>query len=342
MTMTSPSRFNSSVSVATLVVAVIGTVAASYAYHRIAIRRESRRYQSLRGAERKGRIRAEVKLRQALRQNLNDTGAETTNGSNDFENSMTLKRIGTVVSPFTKRVGTPRQGALVPSSRGYIEFTVAPQALEGLAEYTHLWVIFGFHANTNVPGSLKSKIKPPRAPYKVGHLSTRSPHRPNPIGLSLVKIECIEKRRLYISAFDLVHGTPVYDIKPCVPWDCPEKLRVPEWVSRKDSLPRVELDMELLQPHMKELAPVYARTEVKLAQSAIKEILAQDPRCDRKRGTSTDKPFSIVVGSLQIEFLVDNEGVVRVIKMNPIQFPDSAYVEGIPLSSELIDEAKET
>jgi tRNA-Thr(GGU) m(6)t(6)A37 methyltransferase TsaA len=101
------------------------------------------------------------------------------------------------------------------------------ETLEGIDQYSHAWIIFEFHANTDHVASKKTKIRPPRGGgIKVGQLATRSPHSPNAIGLSLVKVEHLDlhSHRLYISAIDLVNGTPVYDIKPYVPWDMQEDL----------------------------------------------------------------------------------------------------------------------
>jgi len=327
--------------------AVLTTAVVSYCVHRISLNRHVSEWQEKRAAERKGRIRAEVKLRTALKQQQRSS----TNTTKD--NTFTLKQIGTVRSPFTKRMGTPRQGALAPSSRGYIEFShdIQPAALEGMEQYSHVWVVFQFHANTDLVGeSRKSKIKPPRAPVKVGMLSTRSPHRPNPIGLSLVKFERLQGRRLYISALDLVNGTPIYDVKPCVPWDIPgfglsncdsNVLIVPEWVSQQDALPQVEFTTHA-SAALKELmstgnvvSQAYEKTEFELVKSAIQEILAQDPRSGHKRGTATtDMPYNILFGSAQVEFVVESSGNVQVVGTRPAEFPEEAYVDGIPLASE--------
>lgn len=126
-------------------------------------------------------------------------------------------------------MGTPRQGALVPSGRGFVQLRIPVECIEGLESYSHAWIIFTFHANTDTPtattiGSAtnttssklnfsKTKIRPPRGNgIKVGMLATRSPHRPNNVGLSLVKISGVDKKekRLHIQALDLVNGTPVY------------------------------------------------------------------------------------------------------------------------------------
>jgi len=199
-----------------------------------------RSWKQKRDEERTGRIRAEVKLRDALMKiqkyetenkvKFNGKANELNAADNDIndpkDDIMVLQMIGNIISPFPKRMGTPRQGSLVPSVRGCVQLqsNIDPLLLDGIEEYSHVWIIFSFHQNTNLNTSTKTKIRPPRAPHKIGQLSTRSPHRPNPLGLSLVKVERWEpsKRRLYISALDLVDGTPVYDIKPWVPWDIPD------------------------------------------------------------------------------------------------------------------------
>jgi tRNA (Thr-GGU) A37 N-methylase len=118
--------------------------------------------------------------------------------------------------------------------------------------YSHVWLSFKFHLNTNVLKQSKAfqgstvtngqpngtftftaKITPPMLKKKVGVLSTRSPHRPNPIGITLAKIERVDKRTrtLHVSSCDLVHDTPILDIKPYVPfYDSIRDARVPTWI----------------------------------------------------------------------------------------------------------------
>ena len=170
-------------------------------------RRSNWEWEKKRQEERTGRIRAEVKLRDALSKLKK---AKVVTGD---EHALPLSTVGIVHAPYPKRMGTPRQGALVPSSRGCIQFvkSLPPEILDGIDGYSHLWVIFQFHENTSLATSKKTKIRPPRGGgIKVGQLATRSPHRPNPLGLSLVTIDRWEPstRRLYIKALDLVDGTP--------------------------------------------------------------------------------------------------------------------------------------
>jgi tRNA-Thr(GGU) m(6)t(6)A37 methyltransferase TsaA len=301
-----------------------------YLHHRRIIIKLESKWNQERQAERKGRIRAEVKLRMASKQALNGDG------------TMSLTRIGTVVSPYIKRMGTPRQGALVPASRAFVELHVPMEALDGIEQYSHAWIIFEFHANTDLAASKKTKIRPPRGGgVKVGQLATRSPHRPNPIGLSLVKVERLDPthHRLYVSALDLVNGTPVYDIKPCVPWDLPGRfdglpLIVPDWVAEDDALSLVsfsakaESDLKAVLSG-KLMAPLYtvSNNGFEGAIQTIKQVLAQDPRASRKRGTSTaatEASYVIVFCQTQIEFRVV-DGNVEVINLNPAVFEDEHY-----------------
>ena len=87
--------------------------------------------------------------------------------------------------------------------------------LEGLSEYGYIWVIFIFHVGLNDYNNKKTKVAPPKLEgAKKGVFATRSPHRYNPIGLSVAKLDKVEDRTIHISGIDLIHGTPVLDIKP--------------------------------------------------------------------------------------------------------------------------------
>ena len=148
-------------------------------------------------------------------------------------------------SCFSRRAGTPRQGgALVRTARCRLHFDVEfvpKRSLEGLDEYSHAWVIYVFHANTNVcgtknGGAVKALVSVPRLNgEKRGCLSTRTPHRPRPVGLSVGKIISVdwERGEVTLGGIDLVDGTPVLDIKPYVPWcDSVTEATAPKWVTR--------------------------------------------------------------------------------------------------------------
>ena len=136
--------------------------------------------------------------------------------------------IGVVRSCFMDVCCTPRQPSLAPDARAVLQLdkSISPTALEGLEAHSHIWVLFLFHKNQNAVKletkgyTYKSKVRVPRnnSAGKVGCLATRSPHRPNPIGLSLAKIERVnlEDRQVWLSGSDLVDGSPILDIKPYV------------------------------------------------------------------------------------------------------------------------------
>ena len=137
-----------------------------------------------------------------------------------------FKPIGFVQTPFTQRFGIPRQPGLVPAAKGIIKMDASPDfqfALKGLEQFSHLWIIFVFHSHGG--NKWKPTIRPPRlgGKAKMGVLSSRSPHRPNPIGLSVVELERIDfdakgGAEIHVKGVDLLNGTPVLDIKPYLPY----------------------------------------------------------------------------------------------------------------------------
>ena len=186
-------------------------------------------------AERRGRTRVEQEMRHLANIQLNtDAG-------------FFVQPVGVVESCYRQCVGTPRQGLLAPQSRAAVLLSsnMSAESMDGLEDFSHVWLTFKFHLNTNSLKEAKAfdgvvsdissrpandpngkrkytftaKITPPMLKEKKGVLATRSPHRPNPFGVTLAKIDRVDKksRRLYVTACDLVNGTPILDIKPYVP-----------------------------------------------------------------------------------------------------------------------------
>jgi tRNA-Thr(GGU) m(6)t(6)A37 methyltransferase TsaA len=124
-----------------------------------------------------------------------------------------LQPIGVVRSPFREKRSAPRQPAAARGVTATIELDAGlpcEHMLQDLAGFSHLWVLFWFHRSAGY----KAKVKPPRSRRSRGVLATRAPHRPNPIGLSLVRLLRIEGRALHVSDVDMLDGTPVLDLKP--------------------------------------------------------------------------------------------------------------------------------
>jgi tRNA (adenine37-N6)-methyltransferase len=143
-------------------------------------------------------------------------------------NTLELTPVATIRSPFKSRFGIPRQSGLVPDAIGWIE-PHSPwhraEAWAGIEQYTHLWLIWQVHDRPHQP---VSSVRPPRlgGNARLGVFATRSPARPNPLGLSLVRLIAVEQHagrvRIRVSGLDLLDGTPIIDIKPHIAFtDCP-------------------------------------------------------------------------------------------------------------------------
>lgn len=131
----------------------------------------------------------------------------------------TFAPIGFVRSPFVERAQAPRQ-AVADGARG-VEGTIElvpgqgfEDALADVETFAWLWVVFVFHRNVEDGRGWTPKVHPPRSDVRRGVFATRSPHRPNPIGLSAVKLDRVEGLALHVSNLDLLDGTPVLDLKP--------------------------------------------------------------------------------------------------------------------------------
>ena len=164
----------------------------------------------------------------------------------------------------------PRQAGLAPDLRGEVRF-VAPydavEAVRGLEGFDYCWLLWGFSLNPDTEKSLT--VRPPRlgGNVRVGVFASRSPFRPNSIGLSCVKLDKVAPGVLYVSGADLADGTPVYDVKPYVRYaDCRPEARSgfvdsAEWIQMAVEIPGT-------------VASLFSSEEL----AALKELLAQDPR----------------------------------------------------------------
>lgn len=137
----------------------------------------------------------------------------------------TLSHIGIIHSPFKEKFGVPRQPGIAAAARATLELLPPydrEEALEGLAGFSHIWVIFVFHATG--PQGWRPTVRPPRlgGNTRVGVFASRSTFRPNPLGLSVVELDGFGREHgklvLYIKGADILDGTPVLDIKPYVPY----------------------------------------------------------------------------------------------------------------------------
>ena len=181
---------------------------------------------------------------------------------------MEIKPIAFFRSPLREKFGTPRQAGLVAELPGTVEFCEGfkPEMLDGLEGFDYLWMIWGFSLN-NPDAATASKVRPPRlgGNEKMGVYATRSPYRPNPLGLSSVKISSIDasRGRVEVLGADLVDGTPIFDIKPYLEYtDAHTGIRS----GFTDSVSAHKLTVQFLEG-----APP-------LDLPTLAEVLSQDPR----------------------------------------------------------------
>ncbi|MES9992330.1 MAG: tRNA (N6-threonylcarbamoyladenosine(37)-N6)-methyltransferase TrmO [Candidatus Thiodiazotropha sp.] len=188
--------------------------------------------------------------------------------------------IGRIHSCFKEKFGIPRQSRLIAEAEAHLEILPPynrPEAFRELAEYSHLWIIFVFHATKD---EWRPRVRPPRlgGNKRVGVFASRSPVRPNPIGLSVVDLLHLElsnnKVVLHLGGVDLLHGTPVLDIKPYLPY----VDAIPEAKSGyAPSAPgeAIELSYSSAAEDMLERLPAAQAQRLK---TLIQRILENDPR----------------------------------------------------------------
>ncbi len=190
---------------------------------------------------------------------------------------MEIKPIAYIRTEFPEKFGIPRQSGLAGGLRGTVVFEKEyrnPAALRGLEDFSHLWLIWGFSAN-KACGTWQPTVRPPRlgGNAHVGVLATRSPFRPNPIGLSCVEIESIVENTpdgpcINVRGADLMDGTPIYDIKPYIRYADSRPESVCGYV---DSLSDRRLQVVIPDGCAERIG-----SEAML--SALSEVLALDPR----------------------------------------------------------------
>lgn len=187
-----------------------------------------------------------------------------------------FRKIGEVRSPFRTKFGTPRQPGLV-QTHCFLELDSEFQpeiSLQGLERASHLWVLFCFHQNSS--SRFHAKVHPPRlSGESLGVFATRSPHRPNPIGLSVCKMIRIEKTGIWVEALDVIDGTPVLDIKPYLP----EVEALPEaefiWPAKPPKNSSAVLSVRWSEPARNSLQEMQVTESF---SSLVEKCLALDPR----------------------------------------------------------------
>ena len=228
--------------------------------------------------------------------------------------SLSMAPIGMVRTPFKEKFGIRRQGGLVDEVRATVELA-APfdreEAWRGIEGFSHLWLITWFHASK---GEAALTVRPPRlgGNARLGVFATRAPYRPNPIGLTLVRLEAVEVAgagvRLVVRGADLLDGTPVLDIKPYIPYAdavphavggfapaAPDSILNIVWseAARADAV-----RLAVCHPDLVEL---------------IEAVLARDPR-PAYQGDDPARVYGVRLYELDVRWSVA-EGVVTVLEL---------------------------
>jgi tRNA-Thr(GGU) m(6)t(6)A37 methyltransferase TsaA len=214
--------------------------------------------------------------------------------------------IGKLHSPYKEKFAVPRQPGLVPSAKAELEI-LPPyddiNAFNGLDEFSHLWLVFSFHKNTSTKDVWSPTVRPPRlgGNKRVGVFATRSPNRPNSMGLSLVEFHGLIQRNgklfLSLSNIDLVDGTPILDIKPYIPYaDAIPEARA----GFAQAAPDINLVVEFTEQARSQLRALAAKHEG--LQQLIIEVLQQDPRPAYKKSKSDDKVYAMHLSGFNIKW----------------------------------------
>ena len=193
-------------------------------------------------------------------------------------------------TPFDEKFGVPRQSRLAEDAIGEMVFPKSDfyaEAFRGIEQFTHLWLIFEFHQVASE--SVQALVRPPRfeGKLKLGVFSTRSPHRPNRLGLSVVKFLKLEEKgdsiHLFVGGVDMVNGTPILDIKPYVPY--------------ADSV--LEATAVLFESAPLRV-PVVWKCDPPPQRKLIEEVISLDPRPGHQKDDASE--YGVSVSGLNVRF----------------------------------------
>ena len=223
---------------------------------------------------------------------------------------MEIVPIAYIRTEFPEKFGIPRQSGLAENLRARIVFEPGfrnPDALRGIEGFSHIWLIWEFSANRRGGKSVSERdwqptVRPPRLGGNeyMGVFATRSPFRPNPLGLSCVEMERVDYDDkdgpvLYVKGADLMDGTPIYDIKPYVKYADSRPHALCGYV---DSLPERTLKVVLASEHSDKI-------EDKSILPALVEVLSLDPRPSYH--DDPERAYGLSFAGYNVRFLVDGK-----------------------------------
>lgn len=211
-----------------------------------------------------------------------------------------MKPIARITTDFPTKFGVPRQSGIIASLKGRVVFEPAyrnPEAVRGLEEFSHIWLLWEFSEAKREDWS--PTVRPPRLGGNIrkGVFATRSPFRPNPIGLSSVKLDKVEIDPqlgpvLHVSGADLMDGTPIYDIKPYIAYTDSHPDAISGFASKPaEYLLEVDFPETLLQKVNHDL------------RESLVEVLAHDPR--PQYHDDPDRVYGMEFGGYEVLFVVN-------------------------------------
>ena len=202
-------------------------------------------------------------------------------------------------SPVKEKFGLPRQAGLVPELKGEVRF-VAPynsiDSVRGLDGFDFVWLVWGF--SLNEPCAFSPTVRPPRlgGNTRVGVFASRSPFRPNGLGLSCVRLDSVEAGVLKVSGADLADGTPIYDIKPYIEY-ADSRTGIRSGFVDCSAWPTLEVEIP------DELSHILGPDEM----TALSGLLSQDPRPQYQN--NPERVYGLVFGLYNIKFRVEGQKV---------------------------------
>lgn len=212
--------------------------------------------------------------------------------------------IGEIHSCFTEKFGIPRQPGMVPAATAELELFRPynrEEVSRGLEQFSHIWIHFLFHES--VADGWKNTVRPPwlGGSKRVGVLATRSPHRPNHLGLSVVRLQAITERKkgvvLLLSGVDFLDKTPVIDVKPYVPYS--DSIVTAECGYARGEVPEVEV---VFTQQALDFCERYGRENGRDIHTLIDQMIKQDPRPAKQKGKKSS--FGMLLWDVNVRWSV--------------------------------------
>lgn len=230
-------------------------------------------------------------------------------------NSFSFSSIGTISSCYKEKFGIPRQPSLVKNSTAelHLDDRFTEESIRGLTEFSHIWISFIFHQNPQ--DTWHSMVRPPRlgGNTKVGVFASRSPFRPNSLGLSVVELLNIKNEKsgivLYLGSCDFLDQTPVLDIKPYLPY----VDSIPDAKGGFANIaPEIKMKIHFSEPAIKQCKEAEKRLK-KTIKNHIEEILQLDPRPSYMHNRVSDRVFAMKLYDFDLHWEYCENNIINVL-----------------------------